>query len=1482
MPAISKIRFTNVIYEGGRKRYNDDIFQFDGHNGAILLENGGGKTVLIQTAVQAVLPHTDLAGRKIKETLSLEGNSAHIAIEWILNERPRRYLVTAVTLFTSKRGLDTYKYVYEYESNDRHSIENIPFTKETINGKKRPSSKEEMNEYYGQMKNQYMNAQTFDTIKDYHNYIQEYYKIVPSEWKRITTINGAEGGVESFFDGCKTTGQLVDNLLIPTVEEALAGKGTKDFVQIFEKNREYFKKHKQLRARIEESKKVEEQISYYVESFATLNEAEQKLLKKKEDAKALYNFSISENKDITDKIKENRNAKEELEKKIEEFNRKEASYRLKVIKEDLIQREKIYDDKKEKYNYIKELYEKKEKNLINLEVAKLKKEIKEKEDSISLYSNQLKELDKDEEIVDIEEKLHKNASEIRGIFEEEESGLLKNINYIKGQIYRYNEDLEEYKKLLERAKKEAVQRNNNKIRLEAIIGKNQIDMNKICNQVLDKADTEDIEEESIKWKKRIQELDENINIINKDITDIREEKEAISNRLSPLRNKLQNLLQKENTNNNTIEALGEAHDSLLLKLKEFRLDWDYFNSLYIKQPTILNYFEGKIEKLRKEKEELMQRERKAYKFYDEYEKSEYFTADPSLHGLIDNWKNQFNLLETGTIYVDKISKTFEMSSEEIYKSYPYWAITVITSQGEINKLVRKIEGKIDILTHPIYIITDLEARNIVRNKEKIEERYIFPYSWKTNLKQINFFSWKKEIKAVAEEASKERREKEEESSSYDRYLLDLKNFYDKYPYEYYKELQENSKQLRSSIDNLQRAIKHKENRLNQIEEEASNFYKKLREFEGEYNLLTGKIEKFYEYMNKKSIKKKDQEELFIVLERIQLIEDDIKKFSNKVTTTEDILKELNEDFRENKESLDAIINDDLYNEVKNIQASYTDKSKIVLKEERQHLKDKLNNKQRGREEIEKSIFNAKSTKERLERDLRNKTKMSKYGIIEQFEFPIKGNEQINRLIDEINEIKDKLNKIAIKFQGAEEDYKDKLKEYKLRKEDFHKIYSEVFEFRKSLAFIKEELEEEKADIEKESEYLESMKNKHTKELKDIEKAVNELEKYNTKFNYLIEEINDKDLSSHTQQEFPYKRLDIVKGLIKNLEKRQENVNNLLKRVSDHRNQFIIFCEDKIYDTKLKDMAVSGVNKKNSYKEILDWQAKMNERISRTIKISEDHMREYDKDLQHFINHLYTYIYDISQELRVIPRKTKVKIEDKWKEIYLFDVPTWDEQEGKEELRNHIDWMVNQLDTDTFKDEEGKEDYVMMKKYIEKWLQSKQLLKNVMKENHIKIKCRKVTNDGKISSAPHSWESSNKWSGGEKWSKNMALFLGVLNYLSEKRQHISANRKRHRTVIMDNPFGKASSDHVLDPVFFIAEQLGFQIIALTAHAEGKFIRDYFPVVYSCKLRPTADKSGLIISKEKEIRHTFFKDNDPKSLIRLGEQEQLSLFEVAMTK
>ena len=164
MPTISKIRFTNVVYEGGNKRYTDEIFHFHGENSAIVLENGGGKTVFIQTALQAVLPHSSLANRKLKDTLSFDDGPAHIAIEWIKNDRPRIYALTAITIFPQQNAIDSYRYVYEYGPNDPHRIEKLPFTHETSNRQKRIASHAAMKEYYSAMSQKAMSAQIFPTI----------------------------------------------------------------------------------------------------------------------------------------------------------------------------------------------------------------------------------------------------------------------------------------------------------------------------------------------------------------------------------------------------------------------------------------------------------------------------------------------------------------------------------------------------------------------------------------------------------------------------------------------------------------------------------------------------------------------------------------------------------------------------------------------------------------------------------------------------------------------------------------------------------------------------------------------------------------------------------------------------------------------------------------------------------------------------------------------------------------------------------------------------------------------------------------------------------------------------------------------------------------------------------------------------------------------------------------------------------------------
>ena len=368
-------------------------------------------------------------------------------------------------------------------------------------------------------------------------------------------------------------------------------------------------------------------------------------------------------------------------------------------------------------------------------------------------------------------------------------------------------------------------------------------------------------------------------------------------------------------------------------------------------------------------------------------------------------------------------------------------------------------------------------------------------------------------------------------------------------------------------------------------------------------------------------------------------------------------------------------------------------------------------------------------------------------------------------------------------------------------------YNERVIFTQPLGLVRQQLQHESEALQQQEAYLQEQLLRLTQEDNLTKRARNLLEQANWRYDFLPEAVNECELPAAVEQEFPYRPMQVIEQYVRGLQEQQEELNHHIERLEQEKNRLHIFCEQEISDPKLRKMVIAGLSYQE-YQEVWSWKTHMTERIAYTVRLYEDDLREHDRELQQFINHLHGYLVTLAGELRLIPRKTRVKVEEGWKEVFIFDVPSWEEREGKARLQSYVDWIIHRIESQQYRDEFGNEDYALIHKDLQKWLQSQQLLRIVMNDTSIKVKCRKVTADGKVSSYPNSWESSNQWSGGEKWSKNMALFLGLLNYLAEKRQAIDSRAQRSRSIILDNPFGKASSDHVLDPVFFIAELLGF--------------------------------------------------------------------------
>jgi ribosomal protein S20 len=97
------------------------------------------------------------------------------------------------------------------------------------------------------------------------------------------------------------------------------------------------------------------------------------------------------------------------------------------------------------------------------------------------------------------------------------------------------------------------------------------------------------------------------------------------------------------------------------------------------------------------------------------------------------------------------------------------------------------------------------------------------------------------------------------------------------------------------------------------------------------------------------------------------------------------------------------------------------------------------------------------------------------------------------------------------------------------------------------------------------------------------------------------------------------------------------------------------------------------------------------------------------------------------------------------------------------------------------------------------------------------------------------------SGGQSLSINAFMMMMLLNY---KKQRFDKTNP-WTVLFLDNPFGKASASHVLDPIFKIADKLNFQLLAFAAPEIIKTeISERFPVFWALEIGDTERNQGVV--------------------------------------
>jgi len=792
MPVISKIRLTNIVYEGGQKRYNDELFLLEGNNTVFLLENGGGKTVLVQMVIQAILPGFKHADRKIRETLMLDSNAAHIAVEWIINENPKRYMVTAVTLFVKNGELKTHKFVNEYGIDDLSAIEKIPFSLKSKSGDTRPASHSEMNDYYLQKKSNSIHAKTFDSLKAYYGYLETNYNISYKEWMNISKINGAEGGVDDFFNKCTTTSQLVNNLLLPTIEEGIEGENADLFSETFESHRQHLKQYKILNETIRQNKEIKSKIDYYVDMYKNYHEASITYDYERSVLKGVFQHAENELTEMRDKLRKLEDKKRELDIREVELKNKEKSLEIAIKKKEYeIVKEEHADVKVELEKIEKERDDKKER-IDKLELADMLKQEKDYIGKNNSLNEKLIALDSDGDyekyIEDIESKkemlayaFNKEIDKIEGEIEK----CKREQQFIDAQITSGKDRISE----LESKKEE-------KFKLKDIAdGKCQYlekEFAKTENEFIGWSKESDLTIERAKWQKKLEELTleklQNDNAIDKKSNEIDE--------LDKTQSSL--LIEKEDNavNQKKVEMMLETIDLEEKKLCELYLAITGKtmpgNKVYRNAHLVTGELEDEHTSLTNRKEHMLLQEAKSNYENSLYKDSEFYMADPEFMNMVDSWKEQFGLLRQGTRYLGDHFDDEE--SNLMFERYPYWAVSVVVLESEKEKLVKKIDREAEKLLHPLFIITDEDVKNIKDNDYILgKNNCIIPRTWQDNIHTDEFFNWKTNIELRLKGFTDERVVYEKDISNIEKIQNNLESFLLQYPYEDYMKYKEELK-----------------------------------------------------------------------------------------------------------------------------------------------------------------------------------------------------------------------------------------------------------------------------------------------------------------------------------------------------------------------------------------------------------------------------------------------------------------------------------------------------------------------------------------------------------------------------------------------------------------------------------------------------------------------------------------------------------------
>lgn len=1449
MPQISKIRIVNCCYNDGNRLIPDELFDLSSPesdetlNSLFNLNNGGGKTVLVQLIMQPVKPHAMAGSRHIEEYFLRSSDHSYVLIEW-KKDNSREKLLTGISIAASQsqseentRGnsIKYYTFKTEYTDHSPYSIETLDLSK-NVNGRFVPESFDYVREKAKASKGALEYYSSDESVKWTTQLLN--YGILRSEWESvIEPLNRDEGGLSQYFEDAKTSDKLLNKFIIPAIDQKLKSASSKGMDSSLETMLCNYAKKISEKDDVIKERDTNQGLLKELNELAKISGELVKINDRRVDSIGVTKgFRQALNRKITQTEGEITDLEEQIEnenKNISHIDHEEKSKnyyladdKFKKENESFVKAKILLDTASEKVSLMKHRAD-------VLMCAKAFNEINECEGKISGLKQQI---DDKENNSDAAQRIGSLKYSIKLLAEND---LEKNQNTsekLQGEKNVKEKEKDELSAGQADAKQKlsvakdvhtglAAELSVNKKHTDALVEKLELPIMRRLDGFYPEDEIVSTGEQK---KKEKADREEKAKLIQHEISAIDEEAEKIPYMISDIKVEIG---RKENIKEIHEKALGD-YEEAFLKITEVCARYSLESDAA---------FSDRLRRTVREDKELSEANISGYKKEIEDISSRLEAAKkgnvhilPKIMEYIGSTGVDY---QTGERYICSLMESGSISCEKadsILKKYPEIAYSLIFNDSRnLNLLINA--GNADWLAAAVPLFT-MEQMNLILKEEMSPKTFLAVYDKDYFADKAGYMEKLNSKKLAAQEAL-ERYKEHLKTAAEDLKLTESFEYSKEYRTELEKELsriQKDIRELNYSIKELEekkRTLVDKKEllktELEKLKAEILKLERSLEDIEGLKAMMKEEIslnerlekalfameeaqEKYEEITAELSETVKQIEELSLRIKETELLMKEVSEILDKVSGAAENeviagdLRTLYHQYRSESESLDK--------DLKTLRADLDDEEKKC-----RQAKEELSVYGCDKEEYEKVIFTVSGlTQVKTELKVLEKEKDRCQGVYNECYAEYSAAKQRFDLakdalavFDGILLSKTQIGKDFKKRKGEAEAHIKKMN-FAIREKNgirgkTDKVLSGVN------IYMDESFENVPVIAVELSEVVESQWDALLKELKRSGNAFGlKKDEFNRMIGDTIREYRSKAFSEMIL------KLDMIAGLLEN---------------------------DRIKGDKL-----FTVNE--SISAMISSVEKINKKI-------ETDLKEIENDFSDIVDQCMNQGKRIYDDLRMIAGSSKVHIFEGKPQVQMvkFDLP--EEKEISEEasrvsIKTEIEHGANEIKEMLAAGTDMKD----IRKKAAKIISSERLLHRYIRRESVQVKVYKIDINSENSTYKRWEDALTQCSGAEKFVVFFAVVLTMMNYTRSNAGLVDKNAKS--VLVLDNPFGSITSAHLLKPMFDITKRFNVQLICFSDINKSDVVNCFENVVkLTVKKQILSNRAIMTHEGNERIEHGFYK-------------------------